>query len=76
MSRATLVLACGALVCAAAAHAAAGEAIVLAGGTVHPVSAPAIENGMVVFMHDSVPMVVEVSEAGSKRENVPLRSTV
>ena len=57
MSRATLVLACGALVCAAAAHAAAGEAIVLAGGTVHPVNAPAIENGMVVMRNGKIEAV-------------------
>src|SRR5207249_944274 len=45
------------LVCAAAAHAAAGEAIVLAGGTVHPVNAPAIENGMVVMRNGKIEAV-------------------
>jgi imidazolonepropionase-like amidohydrolase len=60
-----LALTCGAIALGAAAPGAArAESIVLAGGTVHPVSGPVIENGMVVMRDGKI-------EAVGTRLNVP-----
>jgi len=57
-SLAGLALACGAIALGAAAPGAArAETIVLAGGTVHPVSGPVIENGMVVMRDGKIEAV-------------------
>jgi len=70
VARACLALASCALGLGGIASVAAGaQPIVLAGGTVHPVSGPAIENGMVVMRDGKL-------EAVGTRLNVPPGATV